>query len=100
MVGRPMEVPRVAEPTPELVAEYLDKYCKEVEALFHRWVRLGWFCLVLVWCQGRVWGLCRSGVALSLTCQPLTSICLHPSLLSLCRHKHKYGKPGETIEIS
>lgn len=38
MVGKPLEVPKVEEPTPEIVAEYLDKYCKEVEALFHRCV--------------------------------------------------------------
>lgn len=37
VVGRPMPVPKVDNPTPELVAEYLDKYCKEVEALFHRY---------------------------------------------------------------
>lgn len=51
MVGRPIEVPRVVDPGPEVVAEYLDRYCREVEALFHR-------------------------------------------------HKHKYGQPGESIEIS
>lgn len=36
VVGRPLEVPKVENPTPEIVAEYLNRYCQEVEALFHR----------------------------------------------------------------
>ena len=87
VVGRPIEVPQVVDPSPEVVAEYLDRYCREVEALFHRYVlffgALFWSCLFRVFWSYVSW---------------LTSR-LYPSPDFVRRHKHKYA-PGETIEIS
>ena len=36
VIGRPIEVQRVADPPPELVKEYLGRFIAELQALFER----------------------------------------------------------------
>ena len=39
VVGKPLRVPKIeGEPAPEVVEEWLQKYCDEVQALFRRYV--------------------------------------------------------------
>ncbi len=37
VVGRAIQVPKVPEPSEEMVAEYLERFAAEIERIFHKY---------------------------------------------------------------
>jgi len=114
VVGKPLPVPKIeGEPAPEVVEEWLQRYCDEVQALFQRYVALDSRHLLFPSLplyhtrggggEGRAFALALvlSGVTKA-SLVVLASYHSSPSRLPLheFRHKHKYARPEEFVAIS